>query len=397
MGAGRPCRPTPAAQRDVTHDRSRSRRQSYPDIAARAKTIRGLGVSRMELSPQLLVAAQALLDRHGIASPREITPLLGSGRSRLYRVRSSDGRLLLKQIARGAEQPRDRLAAEFKFCQFLQRAGLRRAAEPIAWDEAEGLALYEHIDGRPLRRAEIGEPEIEAAIDFVHEINLHRDCSGARELALADEAVFSVSEHIRGVDRRVRLLYEIDPSNPNQRAASCFAREELLVTWKRTARAIESECIRSGIDPAASLTSDRRILSPVDLGFHNALRTRDGRIRFLDLESAGWDDPARLLGDFSDHPGLPIPASTFEAFRARLFSDFSDCEFEIRRSKILSPLFSTRRCCRVLEDFVADAQPEKSPYGVRSDILASVNPLAAARLILNRTVQNSPVHPAPGR
>ncbi|MBW2387757.1 MAG: aminoglycoside phosphotransferase family protein [Deltaproteobacteria bacterium] len=354
-------------------------------------------MNRLEISPRLLVAVQALLDRHGIASPREITPLFGSGRSRLYRVRSSEGRLLLKQSAPSAEQPGDRLAAEYKFCQFLHRAGLRQAAEPIAWDEGEGLALYEHIDGRPLRRAEIGEPEIEAALDFVHEINMQRHGPDARELALADEAAFSISEHIRGVDRRVRLLHEIKPTNPSQHATRRFARDELAATWKRTAESIESECVRIGIDLDASLAPDRRVLSPGDLGFHNALRTRDGRIRFLDLESAGWDDPAQLIADFSDHPAFPISVTTFAAFRARVFSDFSSCEFELRRSEILSPLFRTRRCCRVLEDFVADSQLEKSLHGARSDILASVNPLAAARLILNRTAPQPPTHPALGR
>lgn len=354
-------------------------------------------MNRMELSPRLLVAAQTLFDRHGIASPREITPLLGSGRSRLYRVRSSEGRLLLKQFSSTAGQPCDRLAAEFKFCQFLHRVGLRQAAEPIAFDEAEGLALYEHIDGRPLRGAEIGEPEIDAAIDFVHEINLHRHRSDARELDLADEAVFAISDHIRGIDLRVQLLCEIEATNTSQRAARRFARDELVASWKRTAEIVASECERIGIDSDARLTPDRRILSPADLGFHNALRTREGQIRFLDLESAGWDDPARLVGEFLDHPAIRVSPATREAFRAKVYSDFKHGQFEIRRSEILSHLFTTRRCCRVLEDLVADSQSENTQQRVRSDILASVNPLAAARLILNRSTPQPSAHPTLGR
>lgn len=352
---------------------------------------------RSKPSPHLLTAAEALLDRHAIASPREITPLRGGRGNRLFRVKSSEGRFLLKQYFRSARQPRDRLAAEFEFCQFLHRAGLRRAPEPIACDEREGLALYEYIDGRPFRRGEVGEREIEVAIDFVREINMYRHQADAHGLATADEAAFSVAEHLRLVDRRVQHLHAIDPTNPSQDAAKRFAHQELDAAWKQTAESIERECARIGIDPDASLTADRRVLSPTDFGFHNALRTRDGSIRFLNFESAGWDDPARLIGDFFFRPALPVPSRYLEAFRTKVFLDLGNRQFEIRRSEMLSPLFRTKWCCFILENLLADAQLQKSLFEAGSDVLAWVNPLTAARLILNRANPQPPAQPAPAR
>ena len=58
---------------------------------------------------------------------------------------------------------------------------------------------------------------------------------------------------------------------------------------------------------AGPLGEADRVVSPSDFGFHNALRTEDGRLAFLDFEYAGWDDPAKLVCDFELQPAVPAP------------------------------------------------------------------------------------------
>ena len=55
--------------------------------------------------------------------------------------------------------------------------------------------------------------------------------------------------------------------------------------------------------------SAHRALSPSDFGLHNALRTKDGQLRFIDFEYFGWDDPVKLVSDTAIQPGSSLPHS----------------------------------------------------------------------------------------
>ena len=334
-------------------------------------------------SPRLLRAVEELLAHHGISSACEVTQLVSIGDHRQYRVRTKTDRFLLKQYFQNAFEPRDWLTAEFNFCQFLHRSGMEQVPEPIARDENEGLALYEFIDGRPLRRGEISDRKIDFSIDFVREINLQKRRPEARGLVSAHRAMFSVATHIRQVERRVQMLCAIDPVNSYQNEAQHFTQRELATSWARAAELIQEECSKLGIDLDAPLASDRRILSPANFGFHNVIRTRSGGIRFVNLESAGWDDPARLAGDFFFQPSFALEPRHLERFRAKVFADLSNYEFELRRSEIMLPLFKTHWCCRVLEDFIADSQPNLGGMETQERGLPWLSPVAAARRILN--------------
>ena len=83
----------------------------------------------------------------------------------------------------------------------------------------------------------------------------------------------------------------------------------------------------------------RTIISPSDFGFHNTLVRPDGELQFLDFEYAGFDDPAKLVGDFYACPEIPTPQETFERFVDRLvFSLNSPRPFAIARSSCETPI-----------------------------------------------------------
>ena len=95
-----------------------------------------------------------------------------------------------------------------------------------------------------------------------------------------------------------------------------------------------------------------RILSPSDFGFHNALRGSDGRILFLDLEYFGWDDPAKLIGDFILHPAMNLSnelKTNWIEGSERLFG--SDA---IVRVKVMWPLLGLCWCLMLLNVYRRD-------------------------------------------
>ena len=118
---------------------------------------------------------------------------------------------------------------------------------------------------------------------------------------------------------------------------------------------IKSEILRKTAIHAKQILTERCI-SPSDFGFHNALLTNQG-ISFLDFEYAGWDDPAKMAGDFFSHPAMPVDAVHFERFLNKTMRFAPNSAALIERVWLLLPVFQTKWCCIILNDFLpASAQ-----------------------------------------
>ena len=105
------------------------------------------------------------------------------------------------------------------------------------------------------------------------------------------------------------------------------------------------------------LTMEDRCLSPSDFGFHNALTTPSGRLRFLDFEYAGWDDPAKLVCDFFWQQDLPAPhAGRSWTLIVSVLADQETRPELDKRIEVLTPVYGIKWCCLVLNEFVAEAR-----------------------------------------
>ena len=151
----------------------------------------------------------------------------------------------------------------------------------------------------------------------VRDLNAFARRPHAARLPVASEACFSIAEHLGTVARRVDRLSDIADSD-----AAGFVRNE------RTSGLAESAIVRAeasdnGLSLERPLDLTARCVSPSDFGFHNVLLESNGRLRFIDFEYAGWDDPSKLICDFFCQPAVPAPASSFERFaRALSPTDF---------------------------------------------------------------------------
>ena len=105
-----------------------------------------------------------------------------------------------------------------------------------------------------------------------------------------------------------------------------------------------------------------RCLSPSDFGFHNALLAGDGRLRFIDFEYAGWDDPAKMVCDFFWQPGIPVPLHFFDLVVQRVAQFFSDAALPARIGLLL-PVYQVKWCCILLNDFLPLGRRRRSFAG----------------------------------
>ena len=293
-------------------------------------------------------AVADLLDAAGLPRNFRLVPLPGGGNNRVYRVDGNGRPLLLKAYFHHPDDPRDRLAAEFCFSRFAWDGGIRCIPQPIVCDEQNHLGLYEFIEGRPLAAAEIGASEVDQAAAFFAALNRHELDRSAAALPIASEAFFTLAEHFDGVDRRVQRLV----SAGIDREATDWVQKKLVPRWRRVKDLAMRRAAACGLALDEPLTMADRCISPSDFGFHNVILATDGRLRFIDFEYAGWDDPAKMICDFLCQPRLPVPEELAAQFTDAVLADCSGHDIHRRRAAVLLPVYRLKWCCIMMNEFL---------------------------------------------
>jgi hypothetical protein len=307
----------------------------------------------MTITAEFSRQVEDLLAQAGFSGPVTITRLEGGANNRVYRVEVDGTALLLKAYFRHPADPRDRLATEFAFCRFAWEQGLEAAPRPIIAQPQAGLALYQWLEGRRLAPAELTAGHIQQALDFYTRLNRARCSPAAAALPVASEAYFTLSAHLQGIERRLQRLLNLIPLEAETVAAADFVQRELYPLWRQIYADTLTAADLLRLDPDEPLPEDERRLSPSDFGFHNALLTVDNRLCFVDFEYAGWDDPAKLVGDFFCQPAVPVPLTYFETVAQAVAADLpGPAEGHIRRFALLLPVYRIKWICMLLNDFL---------------------------------------------
>jgi hypothetical protein len=304
----------------------------------------------------ILEALQAgtagLLQAAGLPGRFSLHPLPGGGNNQVFRVEANGARALLKAYFQHPEDRRDRLGAEYSFCAFAWGNGLRSLPQPLARDPKNRLGLYEFIEGRRPLPEEVGEDAIRQALAFFSEVNAHRRQPAAQELPAGSEAYFALADHLQCIERRLGVLREIQVTAEVDREALDFVGQQLAPAWGDVRGWVGGRAGALGLGLGREIPRDDRCLSPSDFGFHNSLLTPGGRLRFLDFEYSGWDDPAKMVCDFFCQVAMPLPESYFEWFVDAVASGLSERQQFRARVALLMPVYRLKWCCIILNEFV---------------------------------------------
>ena len=279
-----------------------------------------------------------------------MTPLAGGANNQVFRVDVGGETLVLKAYFQHPDDPRDRLGAEYSFSSFAWENGVRALPRPLARDRQSGFALYEYIPGRKLTPAEVTGDAVAQALDFYLAVN-----------ALKEKA-----RTCRRRPRPVSAWATTGTACNGGCTVSTGSRRAGKWTGKRRPSSkdrlvpVSAACLRAagdaarelGLPPEQPLPAGERCVSPSDFGFHNALRTPDGRMVFIDFEYAGWDDPAKTVSDFFCQPECPVPAEHYAAFARAVVENESATEERLRRAELLLPIYRLKWCCIMLNDFL---------------------------------------------
>jgi hypothetical protein len=275
---------------------------------------------------------------------RGVSRIAGGRNSRVYRIDAGDRVFALKQYPSLEDDPRDRLGTEAAALKWMDQQGLDMVPRLLATDRDSNSVLLSWAEGSQVRQ--VGPSDIDQAVDFLGTLQALRDSTSFPATCLAAEACLSGVEIERQILKRVADLYRLE-----EEALQAFLDEEFagaLEDYLSTTRKVLSS---AGLSFEVELAHAQRSLVPSDFGFHNALRDEKGRLTFIEFESCGWDDPAKLTSDVLLHPGTPVPTelrSRFQAAAEKLYGD--DPDFRTRLHAF-HPLFGLRWVLILLNEF----------------------------------------------
>lgn len=279
-----------------------------------------------------------------------IETLTAGGNNRSYRVVTSDNVYVAKQYFSHVGDSRDRLGSEFTFLKYAEHAAPGCAPVALAEDRETGMALYQFVSGRSLRPGEVKLEHVNAAASFFCALNAATYRSVAR-VPVASEACFSIEEHLSLVEVRLERLQSLEQRVPEDRDARDLL-EAIVSCWQDIKVAVHAGALVAGLNITEPLGPLQRCISPSDFGFHNALLQYDGQLRFLDFEYAGWDDPAKMTGDFFSQLAVPVPQEYFDHFAETCLAVFPQHEALMARADLLRPVYQIKWCCIALNVFL---------------------------------------------
>ncbi len=270
----------------------------------------------------------------------------GSINAGAYKIRTKEGGIYFaKRYNRKKNDKRDRLSTEFNALSFLQKNGIRNIPLPLCKDDAENSGVYSFIEGKKIRNRSVTKKLVLRTADFIIKLISLSKAEGANKLPAASEAYFTINSHIKCVESRLKKLEKV-----RSKELQAYLRDDFVPFFREVKAFIRSKTQLLGVEADRELGMAERILSPSDMGFHNMLIGKDGRLYFLDLEYFGWDDPAKLISDAFLQPDHPVPVRYRKVFFDRIKKH---CGKSLKlRLPILYPVFAVKWCEIILNAFL---------------------------------------------
>jgi len=298
---------------------------------------------------------------------------MGGGRnSRVYRLATAEGKIFAgKEYFSHPSDKRDRLRTEFYGLRFLWARGIRNVPQPVAANEEKQVAIYEFIPGQEIPSKEVGEADIDHAVDFLARLwRAGREAAGEVLLGAASAACFSVNDVHAIIAARLKRLTALQERSEAYEQLRGFIAGSFLPAYDRIGAWSDGFLRKNKIDKHAPLAQEARTLSPSDFGFHNAMRRKDGGVIFLDFEYFGWDDPAKMIADFLLHPAMRLSFSLRRRFAERVFDVFPGWDRLRKRVQAVYPLLGLVWCLILLNEFVPEATLRREFAGAAGELEA---------------------------
>lgn len=288
--------------------------------------------------PEIGRLSQQLINYH----PARIDKISAGGNGGVYRLALADGRNVKLKIY-PVDPNHDRLFSEVIATRGMVDSGINYIGDPLVHDFELGIGLHEWIEGEQVNL--VDQMDLESSLFFLAKLHALRNAKCFVDAPLASAACFS------GLDIENQIKHRLSQFNSPRLQSpdlESFFNEMFLPTMERLVqRARVHWPDEVGYDkPLAKM---EHTLSPSDFGFHNSIRCRDGSLVFTDFEYFGWDDPVKLMSDFSFHPGMNLTEEQLSFWLSGAIKIYGYHLTE--RLNMCRPLYGLIWCLILLNDF----------------------------------------------
>jgi UDP-glucose 4-epimerase len=274
---------------------------------------------------------------------------VGKGKnSRVYKLRTDNGIYLGKQYFRTAEKTSERLEKEFSGLQYLAQNNIQTVPKPFYKDEIDDCAVYEYIEGDEIES--VSEKDIEQLKQFVQEMIA---LTAKKPLfPSAAGSCFCLHDIEKVILQRLDRLLSVKNASNKHTQLHAFLHQTFIPHYQEIINWTKKKAKENNISYTEPLADEYRILSPSDLGFHNAIRKNDGTIIFLDFEYFGYDDPMKLIADLLLHPAMDLTEEQKQEIVFKLMPLFNKDPMLKNRLPLAYNLFSLVWCLIFLNEFL---------------------------------------------
>ena len=283
-----------------------------------------------------------------------IKDISGGRNSRVYDVcYGTSGKCIVKIYPQNADTEQSRLSNEYSALQFMRKAGIKCVPEPVAKNNEFNYLAYQYIEGVRIDSSTVSIDEINQCVQFLLDLkDLSRISMTNRDsLPLAAEACFSIQSIVDSISLRLLKLQNLTPVNSLHIELHTWLNNSFTNTFEKVLDWCLLELDKLNLNNNSNLDPKYQTLSPSDFGFHNALRTNQGKLIFLDFEYFGWDDPSKMISDFLLHPAMSLTKASKDEFWRNMIGGFKSHPNLESLTKIVYPLWGLKWCSIILNEF----------------------------------------------
>jgi hypothetical protein len=271
-----------------------------------------------------------------------IEKLKGQGNSAIYKLHLSNSNESALKIYPEITY-HDRLWSEFNSTKIFKELNINNVQRPISFDRNLGIATYEWIEGK--RISSYGIKELNSALSFLSALNQNTKAEQFKDFSVASDACLKGADIEMQIERRLLQLEDVSSKYSD---LDYFLKNNFkpllkeIISWSKASWPSNSSYI-------VPIAKNELILSPSDFGFHNSLCSQNENLIFHDFEYFGWDDPVKLISDFSHNAGMSLTNEIEQLW----FSGASRIYGKdlLSRLSVAWPLYGLNWCLIILNEF----------------------------------------------
>lgn len=271
----------------------------------------------------------------------------------------------------------DRLSSEYSSIQVIKEHDAHSSIpSPLGCNLELGAAMYEWIDGNVVDCP--NNKHVQQALDFLEQLHGFRCLPVFENFKNASAAFLSGASFEDQLKARLHSLLLFSPKYPEMH--DYLQREMLPGIEEITGWARSAWRINPGYDEA--LPRSQQTLSPSDFGFHNTIERKNGELVFIDFEYFGWDDPVKLIVDFSLHPGMALNSALKQQWFEGTVKIYGESILE--RLRLAWPMIGLCWCLILLNEYRGDVWMRRC--GANAEKSRHREAILAAQLRLSRSL-----------